>query len=416
MSNNTQHKASKDSNQNTTSSYLLDDEENLDIASEEIHPLDITEHDFTSDFSTWCPTQWKDFFTAVPLLVPQNTATERMSAAVGPTMPPNAVQVAPVAGITGYTDAVKLPPFDTMALLSALAGTPQQHTGNYKNVKPAVNSNALTTALQPFSQAAHAEPAAPRQKLNRNAFQADREISSGEAIVYCLKTKKTINVNDANEVKAAIEELVQLKKNIKDTAHSCIAQDILLGSKTLTLPDGTTVPTRTLDDLCDVWAENSSLAKQLFTILVTRYKKEWELKFEAQVMDCLELEYVEDEDDKETLKATSKDRFGNVTKVVHRKKSNIRGCKGCVARVCTLVKRDIVKQFNRASLKTHGLAFALVSPVTTANDEGQRKYEKRNIKGSEFTEEKHIKKKRFVHIFNSVAHTYDVQKYYLFTL
>ena len=160
----------------------------------------------------------------------------------------------------------------------------------------------------------------------------------------------------------------------------------------------------------------SSLAEQLFTILVTRYKKEWELKFEAQVMDCLELEYVEDEDDKETLKATSKDRFGNVTKVVHRKKSNIRGCKGCVARVCTLVKRDIVKQFNRASLKTHGLAFALVSPVTTANDEGQRKYEKRNIKGSEFTEEKHIKKKRFVHIFNSVAHTYDVQKYYLFTL
>jgi hypothetical protein len=40
----------------------------------------------------------------------------------------------------------------------------------------------------------------PRQKLNIDAFQADREVTSGEAIVYCLKTNKQLNVNDDQQV------------------------------------------------------------------------------------------------------------------------------------------------------------------------------------------------------------------------
>jgi hypothetical protein len=67
-------------------------------------------------------------------------------------------------------------------------------------------------------------------------LKADREVSSGEAIVYCLQTATPINVNSDTEVKKAIQDLTQLKKNIKETVHYNLIQDILMNSKMITLP------------------------------------------------------------------------------------------------------------------------------------------------------------------------------------
>jgi len=46
---------------------------------------------------------------------------------------------------------------------------------------------------------------------------------------------------------------------------------------------------------------------------------DWELKFELEVMASLNLEYVEEDTMGETLQAASKDAYGNITKVIHRK-------------------------------------------------------------------------------------------------
>ena len=54
----------------------------------------------------------------------------------------------------------------------------------------------------------------------------------------------------------------------------------------------------------------------------------------------------------------------------------MRGNKGCVAKVLTLVKQDIIKQFNGASSNTHGNTITSANPVIQYDAEGNKKYAK----------------------------------------
>jgi len=58
-----------------------------------------------------------------------------------------------------------------------------------------------------------------------------------------------------------------------------------------------------------------------------------------------------------------------------------------------LVKRDLIKQFNRATEKTHMTIMTSVNPVVTVDDEGKKKYKKQNIKTSTFSENLHLNKR-----------------------
>jgi hypothetical protein len=223
-----------------------------------------------------------------------------------------------------------------------------------------------------------------------------REISAGEAIMYCLKTKKPINVNDGSAVVLAVSELGKLKKLIKDTAQSYLIKDILVNSRSIVLPDGTQPSIRCLDDLLDMWSKHESLAEQIWTLLIKRYKDmgEWEVKFEEEVMQCLNLEYVEDDAMDQPLVAEQRDRQGRSIKVVKRKKTKVRGAKGCVARLVTLVKRDLVKRFNGACKETHKTILTSVNPSITINEEGQKEYKKQHIKSIPFNAAIHLKKRQ----------------------
>jgi hypothetical protein len=108
-------------------------------------------------------------------------------------------------------------------------------------------ANTMTMLLQPINPLRTEVSNEPRRQLNIDAFHAHKEVSTGEAIVYCLKTHKAINVNSSVEVKKAVEELEQL--NIKETVHSYLIQDILMNCKIITLPGGATPLTRRIDDL-----------------------------------------------------------------------------------------------------------------------------------------------------------------------
>jgi hypothetical protein len=121
-----------------------------------------------------------------------------------------------------------------------------------KTSNMAAKGNTIPTMLLPFHMEEHDMAAEPRQRINFDAFQADRELSMGEAIVYCLKTRQSMNVNDPTEVKQAVQDLTQLKKSIKETAHSYLIKDILMTSKAVMLQDGTPIPSRIIDDLCEI--------------------------------------------------------------------------------------------------------------------------------------------------------------------
>jgi len=261
---------------------------------------------------------------------------------------------------------------------------------------PTINfQSGLSTMLKPM-QTLPTTTSLPMQKLNIEAFQADREISAGEAIMYCLKTKKPINVNDGSAVVLAVSELGKLKKLIKDTAQSYLIKDILVNSRSIVLPDGTQPSIRCLDDLLDMWSKHESLAEQIWTLLIKRYKDmgEWEVKFEEEVMQCLNLEYVEDDAMDQPLVAEQRDRQGRSVTVVKRKKTKVRGAKGCVARLVTLVKRDLVKRFNGACKETHKTILTSVNPSVTINEEGQKEYKKQHIKSIPFNAAIHLKKRQ----------------------
>ena len=272
--------------------------------------------------------------------------------------------------------------------------------GNYQSMLPAFptplqsNISQSNTMLQPIRQHNHLTPSTgPRNKINISAFTPDKEVTAGEAIVYYLRTDRAIDVTITQQVQEAIAKLTELKKKVKEVAYSYIMKDVLLNSNGIMLPDGSQIPNRRIEDLCEVWASHPELAEPLWNILIKRYEDmgEWEIKYEKHVMDAMNLEYVEEDSMKTTLKAETKNSDGTVVKVMHRRRTNVRGNKGCIAKMLTLVKRDMIKQFNRASATTHRMILTSVNPMISVDVEGKKKYQKRNIKGSEFESNLHLK-------------------------
>jgi hypothetical protein len=136
------------------------------------------------------------------------------------------------------------------------------------------------------------------------------------------------------------------------------------------------------------------MAEQLWNILIKRYidKGEWEKKFENEIVNYMNLEYIKENNGESTVVAQTKDEYWIVTKEVHRKKSQLRGNKGCIAQVVTLVKRDILKLFNHVAAKSQEITLTLVNPIVTYQDDGNKRYKKQNIKSMAFTSEIHLKK------------------------
>lgn len=234
----------------------------------------------------------------------------------------------------------------------------------------------------------------PKRLLPYNAFVADREVTTGDAIVFYLKTGRQLNVNDSNELDNAVKVLIGIKKEAKEMAYSHLTQDMLKCSKMIRMRNGEAIPNRRIEDICDIWAKNGDLAEQIWNLLIKRYQDmgEWEVKVEKEVMQLLNVEYLEEDAMNGTLTATKKDSLGNIVQVTHRRRTNVRGNKGCIAKMITLVKRDIVKMFNRAASNTHGIQITSVNPTVVAlNPEGKKIYKKKNIKSSEFAHGVHLK-------------------------
>ncbi len=78
-------------------------------------------------------------------------------------------------------------------------------------------------------------------------------------------------------------------------------------------------------------------------------------------------------------------------KVMHHQRTNVHGNKGCIAKMLTQVKRVMIKHLNHASTTMHQMILTSVHPKNSIDGEGKKKNQKRNIKGSEFESNVHLK-------------------------
>jgi hypothetical protein len=87
-----------------------------------------------------------------------------------------------------------------------------QHLTNFNCVNywtptiPTFNTTMVQNSANAFV------PHITKELTNSHAFNADREVTAGEAIMYYLKTGKKINVNATAEVNEAMKQLNSLKK------------------------------------------------------------------------------------------------------------------------------------------------------------------------------------------------------------
>ena len=114
--------------------------------------------------------------------------------------------------------------------------------------------------------------------------------------------------------------------------------------------------------------------------------KTWEIQYQKQTMQQLNLKYLEDSNEPLVAKQKKKD------KTIVQKKSEMRGGKGCIAKLATLVKRDILRVINKAAKDTHK---KLIVPkkrmgATKLTDSGSKVYARAKSKQVEFDAALHL--------------------------
>ena len=161
-----------------------------------------------------------------------------------------------------------------------------------------------------------------------------------------------------------------------------IEQDILLDAQKLG------IASRNIDDLAFVWSKDESLAKDIWHCCIGQFNemKQWEIHYQNKAMQELKLEYLKESDEPLVAKQKKKDR------TVVQKKSDMRGGKGCIAKLATLVKRDILRVINKAAKDTHK---KLIVPkkrmgATKLTDSGSKVYARAKSKQVEFDAAVHL--------------------------
>ncbi len=111
------------------------------------------------------------------------------------------------------------------------------------------------------------------------AFIEDREASAGVSIVFCLKTGGQINIIDPKEIDGAVKYFASIKKQLKGVVHTEISKEIVAW---VWLDDGEKIPNQCIGDLCNIWMKCSSLAEQMWNILIKYYQGmgEWGSKIQ----------------------------------------------------------------------------------------------------------------------------------------
>jgi len=203
------------------------------------------------------------------------------------------------------------------------------------------------------------------KNITRQLFDAEKRVTREEAIDFNYRCNLGVNIrsgrNDGGE-----DTLRNIIKTVRSTFDGHLKGMIEETIKQECVKKGIRYkgqPITKMSQLADAWAADQTLAEKVWHCAFGVFfrQMDWENEFEVKAMEQLKYRYIEDDDNDE----------GQGTQR--------RGNKGCVAKLATKVKREVVKCINRKTGKTHGIkVIAGTDPEilgTYAN--GKAKYKKR---------------------------------------
>jgi hypothetical protein len=203
------------------------------------------------------------------------------------------------------------------------------------------------------------------KNITRQLFDAEKRVTREEAIDFNYRCNLGVNIrsriDDGGE-----DTLRNIIKTVRSTFDGHLKGMIEETIKQECVKKGIRYkgqPITKMSQLADAWAADQTLAEKVWHCAFGVFfrQMDWENEFEVKAMEQLKYRYIEDDDNDE----------GQGTQR--------RGNKGCVAKLATKVKREVVKCINRKTGKTHGIkVIAGTDPEilgTYAN--GKAKYKKR---------------------------------------
>jgi hypothetical protein len=209
------------------------------------------------------------------------------------------------------------------------------------------------------------------KKITKQLFDVSNRVTRQGAIDFNYRCNLGVNIRSGRDDggEAILLNIIKrvrcifdshLRGMIEDTIkQECIKRGLKCGGQSITR----------MGQLADAWAADKTLAEKVWHCAfgVFYRKLDWENEFEMVAMEQLKYEYIDD--DMDEVKGT-----------------NRRGNKGCIAKLATRVKREVVKLINRKTVKTHGIkVVAGTEPELISHyANGKPKYKKRTSASENF--------------------------------
>jgi hypothetical protein len=210
--------------------------------------------------------------------------------------------------------------------------------------------------------------------IPRTLFHPENKITPTEARDYNYSCKLGYKLNEKGKEAELMARIERYRDKIEGRLKSYIEKEITKECQQRNIRyQGQ--PIIKLSQVADAWAEDVKLMSELWQCCFGSFWRQldWENSLEEQVMAKMRFKYLDDE----KFQKEGTDRRGN---------------KGCVAKLATSAKRDIVKRINRKARKTHGkFLVAGQQPEYTVGKDGKKKYKKRkNNCDFTFDKERHV--------------------------
>ena len=237
----------------------------------------------------------------------------------------------------------------------------------------ASDNGAITLSLPTFNP----DDDTVVKHITRNLFHAENRVTREEAVDFNYRCNLGVNLRGGNSSEGE-EKLKLIIKNIRSTFESYLRSKIESTIKQECNKRGIKYlgqPITRINQLSNAWAADVTLKDQLWHSIfgVFALKLDWENEFEQHALRDLKYAYIDDDGD--IIKGTVR-----------------RGNKGCIAKLATKVKREIVKCVNRKTGSTHQMILVSGTEPEVIGEyaNGQPKYKKRtNENNFTFDEQRH---------------------------
>jgi hypothetical protein len=179
------------------------------------------------------------------------------------------------------------------------------------------------------------------KKITRELFDVENRVTREEAIDFNYRCNLGVNIRSgrSDEGEQILRNIIKRVRSTFDGHLKGMIEDVIKQECVKKGIQYRGQPITKMSQLADAWAADQTLAEKVWHCAFGVFfrKLDWENTFEVEAMEQLQYQYIDDDDNDEG-KGTQR-----------------RGNKGCVAKLATKVKREVVKCINQKTAKTHGI-------------------------------------------------------------